>query len=113
MKHLFLAGALFFLGMVLFIPESYAYLRDPTKPPTESPEQMGGLSQDQLVLTSILYSPKRKVAIVNGQAMQIGDTIGGFKLMAIYQDHVDFQGARSGQFIVSLYNASVDLTIPG
>jgi len=45
---------------------------------------------------SILVSASRRVAVVNGQAVAIGDRVGGARVVAIepYEVELEFQGTR-------------------
>lgn len=73
-------------------------MRDPTRPPMQSI----GVDKYGLKVNSILYSPKRKFAVVNGKNVSVGDIVSSFKVMKIEKDKVIFQGSE-GEFSVSLY----------
>jgi hypothetical protein len=62
-------------------------LRDPTEPPENlgvaavSSKKSG--THKGLVLTTILVSPQRRLAIINNQITRVGDKIGSVEIMAI------------------------------
>ena len=58
-------------------------MRDPTKPFTGKVEVSG-----QLQLSSILIGKERRLALINDTFVQIGDTIGSAKVIAIKEDSV-------------------------
>ena len=41
-----------------------------------------------LVLTGILWDPSQPVAIINGEMLRIGDSVGGYRVLHITQDQV-------------------------
>jgi MSHA biogenesis protein MshK len=59
-------------------------LTDPTRPPSAAAES-GGEQQEAsaLRLQSVLLSPRRKVAVINGVAVPLGGTIGEARLVKI------------------------------
>ncbi len=79
MSRSFLVLALLWgLGLV---PSAHAELGDPTRPPdvstvaVESPES--GAGDAPFRVSTILIAPGRKVAIVNGSRVEVGDEVGG------------------------------------
>jgi MSHA biogenesis protein MshK len=62
---------------------SQMILRDPTRPFTGKVEISG-----QLQLRSILIGSDRRLALINDTFVQIGDTIGSAKVIAIKEDSV-------------------------
>ncbi len=88
------------LGM--FPTISAAELRDPTRPMDFS-ELEGGLGLDgaptstahaAFVLQSILVSPTRRIAIVNGERVQKGDQIGSARVLEIQPWFVQLRGSE-------------------
>ncbi len=80
------------LGLVLFGATGVrAELQDPTRPPDFSeveamagtPGAMGLAGTSRLTLQSILISPTRRIAIVNGERVKEGDEIGTARVVAI------------------------------
>ena len=72
---------------LLLTSVSYAQLRDPTQPATYYDMVKGNHG---LVITSILYSPHRRVAIVNEKHVQEGDEILNVKVVTIKPNFVIF-----------------------
>lgn len=72
--------------------------RDPTRPPVHSV----GSDKYGLKVQSIIYSPTRKVATVNGKMVVEGDIVSTVEVSKIDKDKVTFIGA-SGSFSVPLY----------
>jgi MSHA biogenesis protein MshK len=80
---------------------SSAELRDPTRPLDFSEADLeAGLTPGSrpanagYVLQSILVSPTRRIAIVNGERVQTGDEIGDAKVVAIQPWSVHLKGSQ-------------------
>lgn len=59
-------------------------LPDPTRPVVLSGERVPSADKPKLwQLTSTLISPQRRVAVINGQVVQVGQAINGAKLLAV------------------------------
>jgi MSHA biogenesis protein MshK len=60
-------------------------LRDPTRPPGVSVARgvSGVASRGDLVLQSVLISPERRAAIISGRVVRPGETVDGYRLIAI------------------------------
>jgi len=90
-----------------------AELGDPTRPAdykkqSEAP-QAAAVVAEKWALTSVLISPQRRVAIVNGRAVQEGDTVGSSRIVQIRTSEVLLQ--RDGkQIVVSLLPSAVKTT---
>lgn len=79
-------GVAFCLVCPGFFPSvrAAAELPDPTRPPLSSGavvHRKGPPRKWQL--TSLLISPERKVAVINGQVVRVGDSINGARLVSI------------------------------
>ena len=82
-------------------------LPDPTRPPLavlapasapgDATERMGGL-----VLQSVLIAPDRRSAVISGQSMALGDTVGGFRLVRVAVAEVTLEGLE-GSRTLSLF----------
>lgn len=90
-RSLYLASLLLMTnGLVL------AQLKDPTRPPV-SPSG-GAIEEDNAAtgwtLSSILVSPQRRVAIINGKAVTAGEILAGAKVLSISEKSVklEFRG---------------------
>lgn len=65
---------------------SFSEMRDPTRPYNfQGPVASANVAYQ---LSSILASPSRQVAIINGKPLQVGATINGAKLIRIEQQAV-------------------------
>jgi len=73
-KQLSLLGLLVHLGFAAFV-KAEAALHDPTKPLRYSAAKTA--AEMKLVLNSVLISPHRKIAVINGQGLSEQDTIKG------------------------------------
>jgi MSHA biogenesis protein MshK len=78
-------------------------LRDPTRPPiaskrdiTEAPEQSGW------ILQSVLISPERRYAIINGEIVPLGGSVAGAELIAVAAERVTLR-TPEGLRIVQLF----------
>jgi hypothetical protein len=57
-------------------------LADPTRPSSRG-AAVAGVSRGGLVLQSTLVSPERSVAVISGQRLAVGGSIGGAEVLAI------------------------------
>lgn len=75
-----------------------AALNDPTQPPSRSSstKSTGKMTAPavRLELTSILVAPERRVAVINGQPLQIGERIGDYRVLDIQFDKVLVKNAN-------------------
>lgn len=71
---------------------SDAGLRDPMKPFSKAAEIKRG--QTMMVVNAIFVSDRRRLAIVNGQRVRVGESINGMRITDIQSDHVTL--SRSG-----------------
>ena len=62
-----------------------ASLPDPTRPPQRfnAPADSSPAVADNWQLGSILIAPQRRVAVINGRALIVGDQVNGAKVVAI------------------------------
>ena len=79
-------------------------LRDPTRPPpAESARGAAGrIEQSGWVLQSVLISPERRYAIINGEVVALGGSIAGAELVAVAEERVTLR-TREGLRIVRLF----------
>ena len=79
-------------------------LRDPTRPPpAESARGAAGrIEQSGWVLQSVLISPERRYAIINGEVVKLGGSIAGAELVAVAEERVTLR-TREGLRIVHLF----------
>jgi MSHA biogenesis protein MshK len=80
-------------------------LRDPTRPPSFSaarPEAAEAASD--LVLQTVLVSPERRNAIVNGRLVRVGDSVSGMRVIEIRESAVVLRGPGE-QRTLSLFPA--------
>jgi MSHA biogenesis protein MshK len=64
-------------------------LRDPTRPPAASAKAVAGKTeQSGWILQSVLISPERRYAIINGEVVPVGGSIAGAELLAIAEERV-------------------------
>lgn len=94
----------------------YAALRDPTRPPDYIESQTSGEggkeAAESLELTQVIYSKDRKIAVIGGQAVKIGDEVMGDKVIDIGPNTVQLMGP-DGKITLFLLDKSVkQLTSP-
>jgi MSHA biogenesis protein MshK len=80
-----------FVIAILYSGMSFAELRDPTRPADYV--DTGVESVSALELNAVMISPNRKIAIINGQIVKIGDEVSGSKVTSIEQNYVELEGA--------------------
>ena len=97
---------------VLSLPAAANDLSDPTRPPTnwqEKPADVSGAPNRPAVgprLTSILVSPSRRVAIIDGVALREGQSANGITVVHIGKTWVDAR-ASGAPMRLSLSEANV------
>jgi MSHA biogenesis protein MshK len=74
---------------------SRAELQDPTQPPAYQSARpvSGDPKTPDLVVSSILVSPGRRVAVVNGHTVTRGDVVGDARVIEIRRDSVRLERA--------------------
>ena len=78
-------------------------LRDPTRPPAGSARGIGGRTEPSgWILQSVLISPERRYAIINGEIVRIGGSIAGAELVAVAAERVTLR-TREGLRVVHLF----------
>lgn len=101
---------IFFTTLVLFFTLSFnvfAELKDPTRPYGNIKFSGDDLSTTyNLNVEGIIIGNNKKVAIINGQRLSIGDKIMNIKVTDISADGVRLQD-ETGPFTISLVSASV------
>ena len=88
------------VGLLLLSQVSKANDKEPSLADPTRPAQFRGMdSAENYRLESILNSRQRRVAIINGKVLAIGDTLGDARLQSIGVDSV---GLQVGAKIISL-----------
>lgn len=79
-------------------------LRDPTRPPPAASAKgaAGKIEQSGWVLQSVLISPERRYAIINGEVVQLGGSIAGAELIAVAEERVTLR-TQEGLRVVHLF----------
>jgi len=82
-----------FSGFLRPVPAKAEPLPDPTKPERPQKTRQSGTQAQQRKepswkLTSILHSPRRKLAVINGEIRRAGEDIAGARVLAIQSDSV-------------------------
>lgn len=100
------AGAPRSLGVLMLLalgmPCRAEGLVDPTRPPAEflAPQPGGAEGKGGApVLQSVIISPQRKAAVINGQTVSLGDSFGDARLVKITESEVVL---RSGETVQTL-----------
>lgn len=77
---------------------SVVALRDPTRPPADPTISRSAESHtvQHWNLSSILISPQRRIAVINGRSLQVGQSLAGARVLSIEADQVVLrQGDRT------------------
>lgn len=79
-------------------------LRDPTRPPPAAGTKSaaGRIEQSGWILQSVLISPERRYAIINGEVVGLGGSIAGAELVAVAEERVTLR-TREGLRVVRLF----------
>jgi MSHA biogenesis protein MshK len=96
----------------LLVPEGLAELADPTRPPGFGGEAAAIRPSAPLIVTSILVSSGRKIAVIDGRSVKVGDSIGGARILEIAPDTVVVR-TRTGTAELRLALPSVKRPTPG
>lgn len=76
------------LAVVLLMQSAaVSALQDPTRPP----QYHSSKAQVALTLESILFSDTRRVAVINGKALEEGESLGAARVVSIGKDIVRVQ----------------------
>jgi len=83
-------------------------LTDPTKPPAEISIQADASPAEAALLQSIIISPLRRAAILNGQTVELGGKIGDVTLIEVNESGVVLQGTGGRQVLTLFPNVRID-----
>lgn len=89
------------------LPVQAQIMVDPTRPPTAAAGPSGGTGTEQTIaeptgLQSILISNGRKLAVINGQTVALGQKLGDATLVAIRENEVVLK-TSAGSEVLKLY----------
>lgn len=100
-KHCHICAACFFclLSSVFCSLGMAQALSDPTKPPAELSAHPGAAAPEDDGLQSIIISPTRRAAIINGQTVELGGKAGDVSLIEVNESGVVLQGAKGRQVL--------------
>lgn len=85
-------------AMLGALPISVEALRDPTRPPADPTlsRPAENHAAEHWQLSSILISPQRRIAVINGRSLQVGQSLAGARVLSIEADQVVLrQGERT------------------
>lgn len=78
-------------------------LRDPTRPPASGAKAVPGKVESAgWTLQSVLISPQRRYAIINGEVVPLGGNVAGAELIAIAAERVTLR-TREGMRVLHLF----------
>jgi len=91
------------VGTPAFAEDALASLPDPTRPSFVQGDGAEGVAAGQhgLVLQSVLISPQRRLAVINGRTLSVGERIGNATVAAIWPHEVVIQRS-SGEVTLRL-----------
>jgi hypothetical protein len=81
-----------------------AIMRDPTQPPGYTAENSVTGQATSFKISAILVAKDRKMAIINGQMVNIGDDIAGAKVINIEPEKVQLE-ISSGMITIPMYQS--------
>lgn len=93
------------MGLLLSVG-AFAELRDPTRPPDNIANN--SILVTTLQLDAIIISKDRKIAIINGQSLKIGEKINGNQLTNIDPNSVQLENT-SGKITLFLLDDSFNM----
>jgi hypothetical protein len=77
-------------------------MQDPTRPPNVSTNPNAAEVGQPLAVTAIFVYPNRRIAIVNGQNVVVGDHVGELTVTSINQDTVELEGPQHTREVLQL-----------
>lgn len=93
--------------LLLCLQSAYAELHDPTRPAKYVDNPLAGsIDTSTLELGLTLVSPDRKVVVINGLSLQVGDAVGSERVVAIESNCVRLVGP-SGNITLFLLDKPV------
>lgn len=88
-------------------------LTDPTKPPAEiSAPLTQAAAPESDRLQSVIISPSRRAAIINGQTVELGAKYGEAKLVEVSESGVALQGAQGRQVLTLFPGVEINRKVP-
>lgn len=80
---------------------------DPTRPPgaTQAGPSGGGAEAPALRLESVLIAPDRRIAVINGQAVRVGQKVGDARVVRITETEVALREGAATQ-VLKLFPAA-------
>ncbi len=102
----FLLAALFSCGGLRAIDTT---LEDPTKPSDFVGLSVQGVPEESgdLRLEAIIISDTHKVAVINQKILEVGDTVGGKKIVAIEDSQVVLRERKKNDVILPLLSSKI------
>ncbi len=97
--------------LFLCVQLAYAELHDPARPAKYIENQPGIMSISQLDLALTLVSVDRKIVVINGQTLKIGESIGSERVEMIESNSVRLTGP-SGTITLFLLDKPVKKAVP-
>ena len=86
---------------------------EPPPPAAEAPVVEAPPPPPDLVVTTVLYSDSRRVALVNGRRVRVGDRLDGVVVAEIHPDAVVFESPVHGRLTVGRRPAGSRAGTPG
>ena len=80
----------FLVCMLISLSYSGFAMRDPTRPPDSylNQQQQETAKKNPFVVSAIIISKERRLAVINGKTVQVDDIVDGATVMKIESDHV-------------------------
>lgn len=96
-------------SLAVFVTVSAWAFEDPTRPPAEITLSAAALTKPQIpVLSSIVYSDQRRLAVIDGQIFLEGQSKGGVALVEVLPDNVLVQVGAEEQFTLHLGSGRIN-----
>ncbi len=101
------AAVLLLTWLAAALVASAAELTDPTRPALLPPPPTGPAPTDAgLALDSIFISETRRVAVIDGRRVEVGDPVGGARVVGIAISGVRLRGS-AGEWLLTLTGTEV------
>ncbi len=92
---------------LLSLGQSAWALSDPTRPPqAREASRAAAPARPHWSVSSVMIAPGRRLAVVNGRTVGVGDRVGGARVLAVLTDGVRLRRGRH-EFTVALLPRSI------
>lgn len=94
-------------GLAVAVSQSFAAVEDPTRPPNLAAATVQAQNQSVPKLNSILISDQRRLAIIGGEIVSVGERTAGVELLEVEPGAVRVRTSSGKQLTLTLGNNKI------